>query len=131
QAKESGENAVIESIRSVGEARYLKEHDARLWAVDADPQLRYDRVYRRASVTDQVTFEEFREHEAAEFSNSDPTKPNLRAVMVMADDMFTNNGTPMNLFKQVEHALMRSEEGTDAAYTPPGSESTEGYEASE
>jgi len=130
QAKEDGGNAVIESIRNIGEARFLKDNGAKLWAVDASPELRYDRVYRRASATDQVSFEEFREHEAAEFGNTDPTKPNLRAVMLMADDTFTNNSSPMDLFKQVEHALMRSEQGTDAAYTPPGSESAEGYEQS-
>jgi len=121
-AKEDSSNAVIESIRSIGEARFLKEHGARLWAVDADPQLRYNRVQGRASVTDRVSFDEFRQHEAAEFANTDPAKNNLRGVMMMADDTFTNNGTPMELFKQVEHALMRCEEGTDSAYTPPGSD---------
>lgn len=130
QAKEDGDNAVIESVRSVGEAQFLKENGAKLWAVDADPKTRYERVYRRASVTDQVSFEEFRQQEAAEFANTDQTKPNLRAVMALANDVFTNNGTPIDLFKQVEHALMRSEPGTDAAYTPDDAESMKGYNES-
>jgi dephospho-CoA kinase len=118
QAKEDGGNAVIESIRSVGEATFLKRNGALIWAIDADPRLRYERVEKRATETDHVTFEQFKEQEAAEYNNSDPSKPNLRAVIMMADDVFTNNGTTMQLFAQIEHALMRSERGTESAYTP-------------
>ena len=44
-AKKS-DHAVIESIRTVGEAQYLKSHGALLWAVDADKKTRYERVQK-------------------------------------------------------------------------------------
>ncbi len=40
RAIQEGGDAVIESIRSVGEAENLKKHGAALWAVDADIRAR-------------------------------------------------------------------------------------------
>jgi dephospho-CoA kinase len=106
-ANAAGGNAVIESIRSVGEADYLKAHGAQLWAVDADEALRYERITKRASETDEVSFEKFKEDEAAEFANTDPTKPNLKKLIESADAVFQNNGTPEELCAQVEQALLK------------------------
>src|SRR5581483_2054805 len=71
-------DAVIESIRSVGEAEHLKQHGAQLWAVDADLRTRYERIVKRMSETDKVSFEKFAQDEQAEFANEDPSKPNLK-----------------------------------------------------
>ena len=101
------ENAVIESIRSIGEAEHLKEHGALLWAVDADVATRYERITHRASETDKVSFEKFKQDEAAEFANTDPSKPNLKALIERADAVFINNGTQEELFAQVEAALQK------------------------
>jgi dephospho-CoA kinase len=46
-------NVVIESIRTVGEAKFLKSHGAQLWAVDADLKVRYNRIVGRASETEK------------------------------------------------------------------------------
>ena len=110
QAKTSGQegsNAVIESIRSIGEAEHLKEHGALLWAVDAPVALRFERITHRASETDQVSFEKFIQDEAAEFANHDPAKPNLKALIEKADQVFTNSGTQEELFAQVELSLQK------------------------
>lgn len=101
----SGGNAVIESIRSIGEAEYLKQNGALLWAVDASVELRYERITKRASETDHISFEKFKEDELAEFANTDPSKPNLKALIERADAVFTNSGTQEELFVKVEAAL--------------------------
>jgi dephospho-CoA kinase len=100
-----GGNVVIESIRTVGEAEYLATHGATLWAVDADKRTRYDRIYKRASETDQISFEKFVADEEREWSNTDPTKQNLKGVIALAKVVLTNNGTQEELFAQVEAAL--------------------------
>lgn len=107
RAKKSGGNAVIESVRSIGEADYLHTHGALLWAVDADVHTRYERIVKRQSQTDQVSFEEFVADEEAEFENIDPTKPNLKALIERADIVFSNNGTQEDLFAQVEKAMTK------------------------
>lgn len=101
-------HAVIESIRSLGEARYIKEHGGLLWAVDADIRTRYARVAKRQSETDKISFEKFVADEQTEFANQDPTKQNISGVIAMADTVFGNDGTPEELYQQVESALQKS-----------------------
>jgi dephospho-CoA kinase len=104
-AEREGGNVVAESIRTVGEAEYLKKHGAILWAIDADKEVRYHRVIDRASETDKVTFEEFVAHEERELTNDDPAKQNIQAVMAMADHVFHNDTSPEELFLDVQEAL--------------------------
>src|SRR6185503_9278842 len=66
RAGAEGGDVVIESIRSIGEAEYLKAHGAALWAVDADIQKRYERIALRASETDKISFEKFKADEEKE-----------------------------------------------------------------
>jgi dephospho-CoA kinase len=106
-AEQGGGDGVIESIRSIGEAEYLKSHGAQLWAVDADVHARYERITERQSETDKVSFEKFQADEKREWENPDPHKQNLKAVIAMADVVFTNNGTQDELFLQVEAALQK------------------------
>jgi dephospho-CoA kinase len=55
QALAAGKNAVIESIRTPGEVEFLKKQgNFILLAVDADPEVRYERIFLRQSSTDKV-----------------------------------------------------------------------------
>ena len=98
-------DAVIESIRSIGEAKYLTDHGAQLWAVDADIKTRYARIQERASETDRVSFEKFSADETREYTNIDGTKPNLSGVIALADIMLYNDGSREELFKKIEEVL--------------------------
>lgn len=93
RAQKEGGSAVLESIRSVGEAQYLKSHGASIWAVDADIEKRYERIAKRGSETDSISFERFIADEKRESANPDPTKQNLSAVIAMADIAIRNDGT--------------------------------------
>ncbi len=107
RAAQTGGDAVIESIRSVGEAENLKNHGAILWAVDADIRTRYERITKRKSEKDSVTFEHFVEQEKQESDNTEPFKMNLPKCIAMADAVITNDGTQEELFTQVESALSK------------------------
>jgi dephospho-CoA kinase len=106
EAKANGENAVIESVRTLGELEALKiDPDFILIAVDADPKVRYERILRRGSETDKITFEKFLADEAREMNSNEPTKQNIAAVMTHADYTFTNTATPEELHALVDKTL--------------------------
>jgi dephospho-CoA kinase len=96
---------VVESIRTVGEVEILKKYGARLWAVDADATVRYNRTVKRAGEKDAPTLEQFTADEATESTSQNQNEANISAVMQLADTTFTNNGTQAELFAAVDAAL--------------------------
>jgi len=108
QASISGTNSIIESIRTTGEIASLRQKGTfYLFAVDADPRIRYERIKLRKSETDSVSFETFRQNEQRESVSADPGVQNLRACIKEADFVFLNNGTMNELYKQVDEVLKR------------------------
>lgn len=106
---EGKQNVVIESIRALAEAEYLKSKGGILLSVDADVALRYERVQYRRSETDKVTFEQFLAHEELEKNDPDPNGMQKAKVMAMADYTINNNGTLQELHAQVEAFLEKVE----------------------
>jgi dephospho-CoA kinase len=110
KAISTGDNCVIESIRTPGEIDSLKKKGRFiLFAVDAEPTLRYDRVVLRNSETDKISYDTFIQNEQREMNSDDPNKQNLRACIQQADYVFSNNGTLDALTLQVETALKEIE----------------------
>jgi dephospho-CoA kinase len=106
KAEKEGKNSVIESIRTPGEVYSLRKKGRfYLFAVDADPALRYSRIALRKSATDHVSFETFLENERREMNSDDPNAQSISRCIQMADFHFTNNGTIEQLNKQVEMIL--------------------------
>ena len=96
---------VVESIRCLSEAKYLKEQGAFLLGVDADIALRYDRAVKRASTTDSVSFSEFVALEKKELDNKDEYKQNIRACLDLCDYIVENNSDFKELERQVDEFL--------------------------
>ncbi len=106
EAVKTNKNCIIESIRTVGEIEELKKKgEFYLLAVDADPEIRYERIVKRGSDTDKMSYEKFREMEKLETENEDPNKMNIFACMKRADYVLKNNGTKEELFEQVKEVL--------------------------
>lgn len=105
RAQATGGDAIIESIRAVGEAEFLKQHGAYILAVDADRKVRYERVVGRGTELDKVTFEQFCEQEDREMGATDAWDMNIAGVMRMADYIITNDGTFEELRAQVGQIL--------------------------
>ena len=100
------QNCVIESLRTPGEINALRNKDHfYLLAVDADPELRYQRIILRQSETDRVSRKTFLEDEEREMNSVDPNKQNLKKCIEMADYMLLNNGTKTDLIFQLEKVL--------------------------
>jgi dephospho-CoA kinase len=102
RAQEKGVDAVIESVRTMGEAEFLKSKGALIGAVDADRNLRYERAVLRGSQTDEVSFEEFCIQEDREMASNEPWDMNVFGVMKLADFKIENNGTLEELHEQVD-----------------------------
>lgn len=105
QAIQAGGNAIIESIREIAGAVFLKEHGAFLLAVDADRRIRYSRVLLRRSDKDHVSFEEFCEQEDKEMEKAEAFDMNIKNVMAMADFRIENNGNIAELQMQIDEML--------------------------
>jgi len=103
KAEKNDVNAIIESIRTPGEIASLRTKDNfSLWAIDADPKIRYERIVARQSETDKISFETFLANERREMTTDDPTKQNLAECIRQADVLFTNNSSIEELYKQIE-----------------------------
>lgn len=103
EAQASNKNTIIESIRNVGEIEGLRKLGTfYLLAVDADTELRYNRIIARQSETDHISFDEFIANEKREMQSTDMFTQNIFACMQQADFLLTNNGTYEELFNRIE-----------------------------
>ncbi len=107
QALSDGGNAVIESLRAVAEVRKLKELGAVVIGVDADSRLRFERSIKRGSETDNVSYEQWIDQEKRESNPDDPTKQDIFGALKESNILLTNNGTPEELFVQVEDFITK------------------------
>ncbi len=108
QAQASGCNCIIESIRTPGEVAALRgKPNFYLFAVDADPKVRYERAVLRGSETDHIDYETFIANEKREMDNDDPNKQNLGVCISQADYRFDNGGSFEDLNRQVDEVLSK------------------------
>lgn len=82
---------VIASLRNPGENDRVHELGGEVIWIDADPQVRYDRLKGRMRADDPQNFEEFVAHEEAEMEHSgDEATLSMRGVKEKADKVFQN-----------------------------------------
>lgn len=108
EAVKTNSNAVIESIRTAGEIYSLREKGTfYLFAVDADPMIRYKRIKNRNTETDDVSFETFMENEQREYSNEDPNMQNLKKCIELADYAFINDKSIDDLYAKISKTIKK------------------------
>jgi len=106
-----GKSSIIESIRTPGEVYSLREKGRfYLLAVDADPEVRYQRITARNSETDSISFKTFLANEQREMNSTDPYVQNIASCIKLADFKLFNNGTIEQLNRKVEAILEEIEE---------------------
>ena len=94
---------VISSLRHPGEADRVHELGGQVVWVDADPKLRYERIFnRKQGDKDQKTFEQFLAEERAEMAHAgDEATLNMSAVKDRADIFITNHSNDLDEFKKL------------------------------
>lgn len=93
---------IVGSLRHPGEADRVHELGGTVIWVDADPQVRYDRITKnsRGRVEDQKTFEEFlAEQEREMHPVGDAATLNISAVKDRSDIFLENDGNDIEAFK--------------------------------
>lgn len=111
RACKQGTPAIIESLRTVGEITFLRElakiSDSTflLLSVDASLEHRYERVVKRAGVTDHVSFEKFQADNIREMTSTDPNAQNIQACIVLADIPLINDGSIEDLHTEIDQKL--------------------------
>lgn len=106
--KDKYEGLATVSLRHPGEADFIHSKGGIVVWVDADPRVRYDRIYsRQRTAEDNKTFEEFLAEQESEMSHTgDAATLNMSAVKKLADIHLENNGNDVEAFKdQAEKAL--------------------------
>jgi dephospho-CoA kinase len=100
QAKYKG--LVIASLRNPGEADEIHKLGGKVVWVDAEPKIRYQRIYsRQRSSEDQKTFEQFLAEEQAEMQHSgDEATLNWQGVKAKADIFITNDSNNIDDLKK-------------------------------
>lgn len=100
--KKSGDLFVLDGIRSHGEADVLlKRSDFRLWAVDCDMRIRYDRIIQRGENPGEkaLSFETFQsQHEL-------PSEQEIAGIMDRAHDKIDNSGDVQALYARVDELM--------------------------
>lgn len=98
-------NTIIDSIRNSKEVEYLQSQKRFiLLAVDAPPEIRYERVMSRGRNESAQTLEEFIAKEMEEMSGSEKGQQ-LQRCMQMADHLVTNDGTLEEFHRRLEAFL--------------------------
>jgi dephospho-CoA kinase len=106
QAIITNRNCIIESIRTPGEVESLREKgNFVLMAVDASPEIRYQRIVIRNSETDKISYQTFLENEKREMNSDDPNKQNLYRCIEQADYILKNDNSISDLVLQVSDIL--------------------------
>jgi dephospho-CoA kinase len=92
---------VISSLRHPGEADRVHELGGQVVWVDADPKVRYQRIYNRGQgAKDQKTFEEFLLEEQTEMRHSgDEATLSIGDIKPRADIIIENSGDDIEAFR--------------------------------
>ena len=105
-------NGVIVSIRNLAELNELKKLPLFYFIViEADPQIRFKRMLKRARESDPKTFEEFLKFELAE-ENQNENAQQLSKIVKLGDFYIENNTTKIELYKKIDQILIKIQNKT-------------------
>lgn len=98
---------VVTSVRRPEEARALQQNGARIWAVDAPFEIRFERARSRDRIGDGVTFKEFKAQEERERASEDPGGQQIGNVLRLADEKLDNGGSEKDFERAIELLLKK------------------------
>lgn len=100
----------ISSLRHPWEADRIHELGGKVVWVDADPKVRYDRIFSRGQGDkDKKTFEQFLAEEQAEMDHAgDEATLNMGAVKAQADVTLKNNTDSLEEFKRAAQTALKN-----------------------
>ena len=97
-------NVVFDSIRNEDEIVYLQENDVVVIGVDADIELRYQRISERKGDTDHIDFQTFKAHDERENTGASSGQ-NINQALSMCKEIINNNGSYDDLKQNIDRLL--------------------------
>lgn len=105
---EPGQNYVVDSFRHEDEvAVFRKASEFHLFAIQATPEVRFERIKARGRENDPKTYEQFMALEKMESTSLQAEGQNLSATEALADHAIPNNGSRDELHKALSTLLPR------------------------
>ncbi|MDO8465091.1 MAG: AAA family ATPase [Gallionella sp.] len=104
---EAGKDVVIDPQHSVAEVEFIQSKGGFVFAVDADINTRYERIHKRGTAKDNVSFEEFAAIQELEMNPTESSNNDLGGAVRKADVCITNNGTREELHVQIDDVLKK------------------------
>jgi len=102
------DRGAISGLRSMGEADAIREAGGIIIGVDADPKIRYERIFSRGRDTEaQKTYEQFLEQDEYEnrgLSDSGPGR-GIRYIIDSADVVIKNEGSMEDLEREIREKV--------------------------
>jgi len=95
---------VFDSIRNAAECDFLKGRGVRMIGIDADIQVRFDRISQRKRASDLVNFETFRRQDQEE-NEGLSSGQHIFLALKSCDHVMKNNGDLASLHQSVEALL--------------------------
>ncbi len=96
--------ALITGLRTKGEAEAIRAAGGKIIAVDADPEIRYERIYhRKRDAESNKTFKEFIRQDSIENTgiSTQGKGSGIQSIIKQADAVITNNGTLQELKEEI------------------------------
>jgi dephospho-CoA kinase len=103
------DNTIITGFRNLAEVAYVRERYKNhfiLIALDAPLTARYERALKRDREGDNLTFEEFKEHDEAE-RNNNPESHEVDNVLAEANYIIKNTGSQSDLYHEIDQLLTK------------------------
>jgi len=100
--KDQHDIVVVDGVRRLADIAYLRElPNFKLVYVEADMEIRYDRIVKRVENTDDATktFEEFKK------AHEDESETQIRDLKNYANYVINNDGTYIDLYKQIDEII--------------------------
>jgi len=98
---------IISGLRAIGEVETFKKLGGIVISISAPLETRYEFAKVRRRISDNVTFEEFKEIEESEKTNTDENGQNVDKVVSMADYEIVNNGSLEDLFIKCDELILK------------------------
>ncbi|HSX16693.1 MAG TPA: AAA family ATPase [Patescibacteria group bacterium] len=102
------DRAIITGLRSMGEAQAVRAAGGIIVVIDADPHIRYDRIFARGRDAEtQKTLEEFMEQDTREnrgISDQGPGR-GIKSIIESADVVILNNAGLPELQLELNHKI--------------------------
>ena len=103
--RDNPEKMILEAIHTLGEADFIRSVGGMMLGVDADVAIRYERISKRGSEKDNVSYEKFLEQAKREDDGTEESGHNIRGVIQTADAVIMNNSSLEDLQRAVDEAL--------------------------